>query len=30
VEQAGHSVRGRILAPEPGMDPLMHLIDWIR
>lgn len=30
VEEAGHSVRGRVIAPEPDTDPLMHLIDWIR
>lgn len=30
VLAAGHSVYGRVIAPEPDMDPLMHLIDWIR
>lgn len=30
VGDAGHSVRGRVLAPKPGLNPLMNLIDWIR
>ncbi|MBK1642519.1 hypothetical protein CKO12_11640 [Chromatium okenii] len=30
VGDAGHSVRGRVLAPRPGLNPLMNLIDWIR
>jgi uncharacterized cysteine cluster protein YcgN (CxxCxxCC family) len=30
VVEAGHSVRGRVIGPESGEDPLMNLIDWIR
>lgn len=30
VEEASHSVRGRVIAPGPQIEPLMHLIDWIR
>ena len=30
VVEAGHSVRGRVIAPGPRIEPLMHLIDWIR
>lgn len=30
VVEAGHSVGGRVIAPGPDTDPLMHLIDWIR
>lgn len=30
VEDAGHSVRGRVITPTAHTDPLMHLIDWIR
>ena len=30
VAAAGHSVRGRVLAPKSGLNPLMNLIDWIR
>ncbi len=30
VVEAGQSVRGRVLGPEGGEDPLMHLVDWIR
>jgi uncharacterized protein len=30
VVQAGQSVRGRVIGPETGEDPLMNLIDWIR
>ncbi len=30
VVDAGHSVRGRVIGPETGENPLMHLIDWIR
>jgi len=29
VVEAGHSVRGRVIAPGPRIEPLMHLIDWI-
>ncbi|MGQ9831937.1 MAG: YcgN family cysteine cluster protein [Thermochromatium sp.] len=30
VVDAGQSVRGRVIGPETGEDPLMNLIDWIR
>lgn len=30
VAAAGHSVRGRVIAPETGEDPMMNLIDWIK
>ncbi|GAB0148382.1 MULTISPECIES: YcgN family cysteine cluster protein [Marichromatium] len=30
VAEAGESVRGRVLSPETGENPLMHLIDWVR
>jgi hypothetical protein len=30
VAKAGHSVRGRVIRPGRGADPLMNLIDWIR
>ncbi|QGU33725.1 YcgN family cysteine cluster protein [Thermochromatium tepidum] len=30
VLEAGQSVRGRVIGPETGEDPLMNLIDWIR
>ena len=30
VAEAGHSVRGRVIGPEDGEDPLMNLIDWIK
>lgn len=30
VAAAGQSVRGRVIGPESGEDPLMNLIDWIR
>jgi len=30
VANAGHSVRGRVIGPESGEDPLMNLIDWIK
>ena len=30
VLDAGQSVRGRVIGPETGEDPLMNLIDWIR
>ncbi|AHF04982.1 hypothetical protein MARPU_14865 [Marichromatium purpuratum 984] len=30
VVEAGESVRGRVLSPETGENPLMHLIDWVR
>lgn len=30
VAEAGHSVRGRVIPPGAGTDPLMHLIDWIQ
>jgi len=30
VARAGHSVRGRVIGPESGEDPLMNLIDWIK
>ncbi|TCT19752.1 YcgN family cysteine cluster protein [Thiobaca trueperi] len=30
VIEAGQSVRGRVLGPESGENPLMNLIDWIR
>ena len=30
VAEAGESVRGRVIGPETGENPLMHLIDWIR
>ncbi|MBK1719558.1 YcgN family cysteine cluster protein [Thiocystis violacea] len=30
VAEAGQSVRGRVIGPESGENPLMNLIDWIR
>ena len=30
VTAAGQSVRGRVISPDTGEDPLMNLIDWIR
>lgn len=30
VERAGLSLRGRAIHPGPLVDPLMHLIDWVR
>jgi uncharacterized protein len=30
VAGAGHSVRGRVIAPSKDEDPLMNLIDWIK
>ena len=30
VAEAGHSVRGRVIGPEDGEDPLMNLIEWIK
>lgn len=30
VADTGHSVRGRVIGPEDGEDPLMNLIDWIK
>ena len=30
VMEAGQSVRGRVISPETGENPLMNLIDWIR
>jgi uncharacterized protein len=30
VLEAGQSVRGRVIGPETGENPLMNLIDWIR
>ncbi|WP_295392810.1 YcgN family cysteine cluster protein [uncultured Thiodictyon sp.] len=30
VAKAGQSVRGRVIGPETGEDPLMNLIDWIK
>ena len=30
VAAAGQSVRGRVIGPESGENPLMNLIDWIR
>ncbi len=30
VTAAGQSVRGRVIGPESGEDPLMNLIDWIK
>ncbi len=30
VAEAGHSVRGRIVAPDADTDPLLNLIDWIK
>jgi len=30
VLEAGQGVRGRVIGPEAGEDPLMNLIDWIR
>jgi hypothetical protein len=30
VAAAGHSVRGRVIAPSKDEDPLMNLIDWIK
>ncbi|MBK1721858.1 YcgN family cysteine cluster protein [Thiocystis violacea] len=30
VAGAGQSVRGRVIGPETGENPLMNLIDWIR
>lgn len=30
VAEAGESVRRRVIPPGPDIDPMMHLIDWIR
>lgn len=30
VVKAGQSVRGRVIGPQSGEDPLMNLIDWIK
>ncbi len=30
VANAGRCVRGRVIGPESGEDPLMNLIDWIK
>lgn len=30
TSDAGQSVRGRVIGPENGDNPLMHLIDWVR
>ncbi|NEX20081.1 YcgN family cysteine cluster protein [Thiorhodococcus mannitoliphagus] len=30
VDEAGQSVRGRVIGPETGENPLMQLIDWVR
>jgi len=30
VRQAGQSLYGRAICPGPRIDPLMHLVDWVR
>ncbi|QIK38425.1 YcgN family cysteine cluster protein [Caldichromatium japonicum] len=30
VARAGESVRGRVIGPEKGAEPIYNLIDWIR